>query len=168
MKNKKLVCGIGVAVLIVAVIVTLVVSYYFPYAYVQGCLYSNKDDFERLPDYVKSLYSEGTTHITIKENSDCKEINAILAGLKKQYQKDSPYPVFSSVDVHYDSDGDVMFMITARKEKLPKSNGIESPDIRYYSLVYIDEDYDGSSSYIKDKKPFSDNWRTWSADRYSG
>lgn len=165
MKNKKL---IGVTALISVVILSVVVSYYFPYAYVQGCLYSNKDDFEKLPDYIKSLYSEGTTHIDITEESDCKEINAILAGLKKQYQKDSPYPVFSYVDAYYDKDGDVMFMIPVRKEKLPKKNGVESPDIRYYYLVYIDDGYDGHSSYIKDKKPFSGNWRTWSADRYSG
>ena len=171
MRNKKtlrnIIVVISVLVVLVAVVLFMAVSYFYPYKYVEDCFYTNKDDFEKISYYLESLYDEGKKHIKISENSNCDEITAILVKLQKQYQNESKYPVFSYVDVYYDSDGDVMFYIQAKKEKLKNRNGINSADIRCYYIVYVDENYDGKSP-AKYRKPFCDNWYTWSSDIYSG
>lgn len=170
MRNKKTLRNIIVVIsVLVAVVLCMAVSYFYPYKYVENCFYSNRDDFEKIPYYLESLYDEDKKHIIIKigESSNYDEITAILVKLQKQYQNDSKYPVFSSVDVYYDDDGDVMFYIQAKKEKLKNRNGINSADIRCYYIVYVDENYDGKSP-AKCRKSFCDNWYTWSSDIYSG
>lgn len=168
MRNKKTLCNIIVVIsVLVAVVLCMAVSYFYPYKYVENCFYSNRDDFEKIPYYLESLYDEDKKHIKISENSNCDRITAILVNLQKQYQNYSKYPVFSSVDVYYDDDGDVMFYIQAKKEKLKNRDGVNSADIRCYQLIYIDENYDGSSP-AKYRKPFCNNWYTWSSDIYSG
>ncbi len=170
MKNKKTLCNIIVVIsVLVAVVLFMAVSYFFPYKYVEKCLYSNRDDLEKIPSYLESLYDEDKKHIIIKtgENSNYDEITEILVKLQKQYQSDSKYPVFSSVDVYYDNEGDIMFYIQAKKEKLKNRDGINDADIRCFQLLYIDENYDGSSP-AEYRKPFCDNWYTWSSDIYSG
>ena len=169
MKNKKKLRNIIVVIsVLVAVVLFMAVSCFYPYTYMENCFYSNRDDFEKIQSYLESLYDEDKKHIIIEtgESSNYDEITAILVKLQKQYQSDSKYPVFSYVDVYYDNDGDMMFYIQIKKEKLKNSDGVNSPDIRLYQLVYIDENYDGRSpAYYR--KPFCDNWYTWSADRHS-
>ena len=170
MKSKKLLRYIVAVILILFILAVpafMAADCYYPYHYIKSCLYSNKESFDYIPNYLKNANIEENTHIRIDADSDHDEINSILSSLKEQYQNDSVYPVFSSIDVYFDSDGDFMFYIQARKEKLKNGDGINSPDIRCYELVYIDERYDGNSP-IKEKEPFCENWYTWSKDTYSG
>lgn len=169
MKTKKtsIIILISVLVILIAVVLFVVISYLFPYIYVKNCFYSNRDNFEKIPSYLENLYDGNNKYIKIDGNSEHKEITAILSDLKERYQNDSEYPVFSSVDVYYDSDGDVMFYISVKSEKLKNGDGVNSADIRRYQLLYIDENYDGSSP-AKYREPFCDNWYTWSSDTYSG
>lgn len=170
MKRKKLLRYIIVAIpflFVIAIVISATVSYYYPYHYIKNCLYSNKDEFEQLTVYVRNLYTEGDRHIQINEDSDREEIKAILGRLREQYQKDSDFRVFSAVDVYFDNDGDMLFYIGAKNEKIKNGDGYNSPDILCYDLVYIDENYDGDQP-VKDKEPFWGNWRTWSFDTYSG
>lgn len=170
MKKKKLLRYIIAAIpllSVLAIIISAVVSYYYPYYYIENCLYSNKDEFEQLTVYVRDLYTEGDKRIKINEESGREEIKAILGRLREQYQKDSDYTVFSSIDAYFDNDGDMLFYIWAKAEKLKGGDGIDSPDIRCYDLVYVDEGYDGDQP-VKDKEPFWGNWRTWSSNTYSG
>lgn len=170
MKNKKLfrylIAAIPI-VFILVIIVSLAVSYYYPYHYIKDCLYSNKDEFEQISVHLRNIYTEGDTNIRINEDSNYDEINTILSGLRGQYQNDSEYPVFSSINVYFDSDGDLLFYLRAKNNKIENADGMNNPDIRCYYLVYIDENYDGDSP-IKNAKPFWGNWYTWSDDTYSG
>lgn len=59
-----------------------------------------------------------------------------------------------------------MFYMAAQKEKLKNRDGVNVADIRCCYIVYVDENYDGSSP-AKYKKPFCGNWYTWSRDIYS-
>ena len=171
MKTKKtnIIILISVLLILVAVVLFMAISYLFPYRYVENCFYSNREDFEKIPYYLESLYDEGKKHmeIEIDENSDCDEITAILLKLNKQYQNDSKHSVFRSVGVRYDNDGDLMFYMAVQKEKLKNRDGVNGADIRCCYIVYVDENYDGSSP-AKYREPFCDNWYTWSSDTYSG
>lgn len=167
MKRKRLFRYIVIVILILAIPAFIAVYYYSPYLYIKACLYSNKESFEQIPIYLKSINIEKNAHIKIDDDSDYNEINSILIDLKEQYQNDSTYPVFSAINVYSDSDGDLLLYIHTRKEKLKNGDGIDSPDIRCYDLVYIDEGYDGNSP-VKDTEPFWGNWYTWSHDTYSG
>lgn len=168
MKKKRLFRYTIVSVPIIFVMIAfIVVLRSDPYQHIKGCLYSNKDDFEQIPVYLRNMYVEGDTYLIVDEDSGCDEIKLILSRLRSQYQNGSEYPVFSSIEVHYDTDGDMLFYIQAKKRRLKNRDGIERPDIRCYELVYIDEDYDGNPP-VKDTEPFCDNWYTWSFDTYSG
>lgn len=165
------------------------ISYRAPYKYTEDCFYSNKEDFERLSLCFSNLYSDGMTYAEYKEGSDyfcadfkggsaCSddsfnnsnsynEVEVILKRLRERYHQDSDYPVFSSVKAQYDDNGAMMLTVQSKKETLKNGDGINSPDIRVFYLVYIDENYDGASP-KGERKPFCGNWNTWSADVYSG
>ena len=153
----------------------LTVSYYAPYKYVENCFYSNKEIFEQLPSHFKTLQTEDISSVHIEENdlsnASYNEVKTILAGLQEQYRKDSDYAVFSSVNAEYDENGNMLLYMIAKSEKLKNGDGIYSHDIRYYYLVYIDENYSGNSRIHIDKdytEPFCGNWYTWSSDSFSG
>lgn len=192
MNRKKLVRNVAVVILLLsaaALILFFRISYLAPYKYTEDCFYSNKEDFEQLSACFKELYSEGITYAEYEEDTDCfsvdyngddvfldktagnsslyNEVEEILSNLREKYQKDSDYPVFSSITVQYDDNGNMLLTVQAKKEKLKNGDGVDNPDIRMFYLVYIDEDYKGSSL-INAKNSFYDNWYTWSADTYSG
>lgn len=193
MKRKESVRNVTVLILLLSVaalILFLIISSFAPYKYTKDCFYSNKEDFEQLSVHFRDLYSEGVTKVKFDENTDYfsfdykdgnynsinaafdkydsfDKVKSILSNLREQYQKDSDYPVFSSISVKYDDYGNMLLSMQAKKERLKNGDGIDSPDIRVYYLVYIDENYNDNSP-IKEKEPFYDNWYTWSSDTYSG
>ena len=192
MKRKKLIRNITAAILLLsaaALILFFRISYLAPYKYTEDCLYSNKEDFERLSLCFSNLYSDGMTYAEYKEDTDYfytdfkgdsafsdntfnnsnsyNEVEDILDRLREQYQKGSDYPVFSSVKAQYDNNGEMMLTVQAKKEKLKNGDGVNSPDIRTFYLLYIDENYENDSP-KGERKPFCGNWYTWSADVYSG
>ena len=144
-----------------------IVSLTYPSHYVKNCLYSNKDELEQIPGYLRNIFVKGDTHIIIDEDSNYDEINMILSGLREQYQNDSDYPVFAHINVYFDNDGDLHFILTAKKNKIENVNVMYEPDIICYYLGYMDENYDGDTP-IKNAKPFCGNWYTWSGKSYSG
>lgn len=178
MKRKRITIAIIIILpllIIISSALFLTAYYYAPYRYVENCFYSNKQDFEMLAGYFKEPQGDGAISEKINENdlpeALQKEAKAILGNLQEQYQKDSDYPVFTSVYADYDENGNVLLYLQVKKEKLKNKDGIDSPDIRCYYLVYIDENYNGSSGLHIDKKqknPFCDNWYSWSSDTYSG
>lgn len=153
--------------LVLAVITLAAVKYYASYRYLKQCLHSNEAELEQLADYVRGIYAEGDSSVKIDEESCHDEIMSILDALRAKYQSDSEYPVFSGVEAYFDKDGDVLFCIQAKKDRLKKGDGIDSPDIRCYCLVYVDEAYDGDQRFA-DGKPIWGSWHTWSFDTYSG
>lgn len=192
MNRKKLARNMIVLILLLlaaALIIFFRVSYLARYKYTKDCFYSNKDEFESLLKCFDDLYSEGITYAEYEEGTDCfsvdyggddvflntaaddsdlyNDVKAILTRLREQYQKDSDYPVFSSVEVQYDDNGDMLLSVQAKKKKLKNCDGVDTPDIIVYSLVYIDENYDENSP-IKEEEAFYGNWYTWSHDTYSG
>ncbi len=58
-------------------------------------------------------------------------------------------------------------IVQAKKQKIKTGDGINTPDIRCYSLVYVDPNYAGSIKEMSER-PFYDNWRIWSEDMWSG
>ena len=193
MNSKKLVRNVTVLILLLAVaalILFFIMSLFAPYKYTKDCFYSNKEDFEQLSMQFRELYSEGITKVKFDDNTDYfsfsykddnynsinaasdehdffNKVKSILSRLRGQYQKDSEYPVFSSISVQYDDNGDILLSMQTKKKKLKNGDGIDSPDIRVYYLVYIDENYNGCSL-IKETEPFYDHWYTWSSDTFSG
>lgn len=87
--------------------------------------------------------------------------------MNKKYQVDSNYPVFTAINVRSDGKGNTYIYIQAKKQRIITGDGINKPDIRCYSLVYIDPNYAGSIKEMS-KRPFYDNWRIWSEDMWSG
>lgn len=157
----------AVIFLIITVAVWLSLSYSAPYNYTEDCFYAHQEDFQDLVSYAGKLYSENCSYAEINEDNAPDEIKEFLENLQKQYGKDSPYSVFSSVDVRFDHEGDMMLYVRAKNERLRSGDGMNSPDIRYYYLIYIDENYDGKVTFSKDK-PFFESWYTGSSDTYSG
>lgn len=158
-----------------SLVIFLTVSYYAPYKYVENCFYSNTEIFEQLPSLLKTLQTEDISSVQIEENdlsnASYNEVKTILAGLQEQYRKDSDYAVFSFVNAEYDENGNLLLYMIAKSEKLKNGDGINSHDIRFYYLVYIDENYSGNSRIHIDKnykEPFWGNWYTWSSDSFSG
>ena len=165
-KNVLLVVT-AVIFLIITAAVWLSLSYSAPYNYVESCFYDNQDDFADLVSYAQTLCTENSSRVKITADNAPDNIRLFLESLQKQYAQDSPYPVFSSVDVCFDNEGDMMLYVHARKEKLRSGDGINSPDIRFYYLIYTDEDYESKLPCAKNE-PFSGNWYTGSSDTYSG
>lgn len=157
----------AVIFMIITVAVWLSLSYSAPYNYAEDCFYAHQEDFDNLVSYAEKLYSENSLYAEINTDNAPDEIKEFLEDLQKQYGKDSPYPVFSAVDVRFDHEGDMMLYVRAKNEKLRSGDGMNSPDIRFYYLIYIDENYDGKVTFSKDK-PFFESWYTGSSDTYSG
>lgn len=167
-KNRTRYIIAAIPVLIILATATLLaVKYYAGYHYIKSCLYSNEAELEQLADYVRDIYAEGESFVMLDEESGHDEIMPILDALREKYQSDSEYPVFTAVEAYFDKDGDVLFLIQVKKHRLKNGDGINSPDIRCYCLVYVDEAYDGDQRFA-DGKPIWGSWHTWSFDTYSG
>ena len=152
---------IGIILMIAIISIPIIIQY----RYCENCLQSNIEYFDALPTYIRNYSLSGT--VKISDENTPNEINEILDSLNKQYQKDSDYPVFTAIEVYSDNNGNLAISIQAKKEIIKGGNGKETPDVRCYSLVYVESNYVGSI-HAKDKAPFYDNWRTWSSDTYSG
>ena len=167
-KSKKKVIGIVAAVIVmlfVAPPVILQMIWYYPIGCCRRCLYSNEDDFKLLVECVRE--SEFTGDIRLGENGNPAQIEEILERLNKRYQRDEDLPVFNFVRIDRDGDNDIYISITARSERRRGGDGMTSPDITRYDLVYIDPGYEGHS-FEKSCEPFYDNWRVWFTDSWSG
>ena len=164
-RKQRLVIGIILMIAIISISIIIHFINRTPYRYCENCLQSNIEYFDALPTYIRNYSLSGT--VKISDENTPKEINEILDSLNKQYQKDSDYPVFTAIEVYSDNNGNLAISIQAKKEIIKSGNGIDTPDVRCYSLVYVEPNYVGSI-HAKDKAPFYDNWRTWSSDTYSG
>ena len=163
-RKHRFVIAAILMIVIISIPVMIQFLYHTPYRYCENCLQSNKEYFDALPTYIRNNGLNGIVYLN-DENTP-KEIRDILDSLNKQYQKDSDFPVFTAIKIYNDKNGNLSISIQAKKDKLKNGNGIETPDIRCYSLVYVEPNYTGSI-HAKDKAPFYDNWRTWSSDIYS-
>lgn len=168
-KTKKYVWLVLVLLGIISTIVIFLISWYTEQNYVQRCFKSNQLLFEQIVDLSRKIDHEEKGHVEIKTNEDngYENIKTILTELQNKYQSDSDYPVFSAVDIYYDDENDIALIIHVKNDKLKNGDGIETPDIRCYELVYVDKEYDGE---IREKngKLFYEEWRVWSYDTYSG
>jgi hypothetical protein len=136
---------------------------------VKNYFYSNEYDFYQLLNCVKEIPNNDQSEIKIRidENSDYDEINSILSRLKEQYQNQSYYNnFFSYIDINFDKEGNVMFRTLVKSDNIPSGNGIDSPNVMCYELVYVDENYEDTP--VKRQEPFYDNWYTYSFHTYTG
>lgn len=164
--------------------------------FTENCYYSNDEELNQICSSFKEMYSDGLRQAELKGDTGELELSYrteerglysetidfsdtyctdILNNLRQQYQPQSDYPVFSAIRAFYDDNGDMLLFVQAKKRALKKkSNDMESPDIRCYYLVYIDEGYSGHGSSLGidnfeiTSVPFADNWHTWSKDLYLG
>ena len=169
-KKTAIIVGIGVIALI-----SLTVLYFSrPYAYVKRCAKVNEKELAVITACLKEAYQSGDTHIRYVTDGDVvssieadapEEIKTALLELQDMYQKDK-WPVFSYVEVYYDEQGDMMYLIRVKTEKTA-GDGMEGPDLRCYYLIYIDDGYDGKQIETHADIIFG-NWHYWSKDNYSG
>lgn len=164
-KNIKLIL-IVILLLLAIVIMTALIYRSSPYAYVKQVAKSNEDILDRLTSVIRG-YTENNKHFEYSDEDAPEDIKAIMEGLKSEYQKDSEGPVFSGVEVYFDEQGDMMYLIQVRKDKLKSGDGKDSPDIRCYYLIYTDSNYDGKQTEASADVIF-DDWHYWSKDLYSG
>ncbi len=166
MKKRRIrALQITVSVISALVILTIILVVNSAEYYCKRCLNSNSTDFDNLVTYVKQNGITGK--MSIGDDIIPKEIEEILERLNKKYQVDSNYPVFTAINVRSDGKGNTYIYIQAKKQRIITGDGINKPDIRCYSLVYIDPNYAGSIKEMS-KRPFYDNWRIWSEDMWSG
>lgn len=145
--------------------------------------HSNHDDLNKTAAYFKQLYSDELTHAKIGNDGTLKlefstsanseidvsseSVYMILNNLHEKYKQESYLPNFTFVRAYYDKNGNMLLYMNARSQKFNKSKKTTINDYRAYYLVYIDENYNGVNPSIainsySDKKPFTDNWFTWS------
>lgn len=166
-ENRRIIFGavaVGIIMLFLIVAVILM-KYMLPYRYCEECVYANKQDFDDLVRYVRE--NNLTGNISNDDNSIPQEIRDILESLNDQYQGDSDYPVFTEIRIRRDDNDNLYISLQAKKERLRNRDGKDLPDIRCYSLVYIDPGFGGGVPELE-RKTFYGNWRTWSSDLWSG
>ncbi len=168
MSRRGKIITITAAVLLLAAVVVLVVrSPIISRTYVANCYYVEKKSFDRIAELSRGYYEDGESCIKINSENGGEEILSLMSYLGSKYQDDSDFPVFTAVDVYFDNEGDMTLDIQVRKIKIANADGIDTPDVLCYDLVYADEDYSGS---LADKlgRPFFGRWFVWSYDSYSG
>ena len=165
--KKSRICALLITVSVIISLAILIIIFVVNSAeyYCKKCLNSNATDFDNLVTYVKQ--NEITGKMSIGDGIIPKEIEEILERLNGKYQMDSHYPVFTTINVRSDGNGNTYIYIQAKKQRIITGDGINKPDIRCYSLVYIDPNYAGSIKEMSER-PFYDNWRIWSEDMWSG
>ena len=155
--------------------------------------YSDKDSFNAISSYFKGLYSEGLSSAEfslsdadkvrmIFHDSDGKwlsstekdvsgeEFTSLLEGLRQKYEPKSEGSDFTSVYAYYDKEGDMLLIIPAYSEEIKKdTDELHTPYRMKYYLVYYDEEYSGTRSFLgidkwgaPNEKPFADRWCTYS------
>ncbi len=161
----------------------------YKYSRIEQFYYANEEYLNELSDYFKNLYVENLSSVTLnsglfeegtlwynyrktdEEGITYPMVNDIseepvyikLIELKNKYTSSSFYSPSLYISAYYDNEGDMLLFIIPHSEKSKKGD-----EIRNYSLVYIDENYDGTNSSIGidtfgvNHKPFSENWHTWS------
>ena len=166
MKKKNIIVAamIAFAVLCIAILVMLLGSRQH---YAKKCLYDNQETFEEIIEYARKQYHKGDTDKVIHINDDDAFITEHLQGLQDQYQEHSDFPVFSSVGIRYDNEGDIAVSLCAVNKKIRNADGYNTRDMHCYDLVYIDDDYDEEMP-AKSKKPFYGNWRIYSYTAFHG
>lgn len=163
----------------------------YKYSRIEHFYYANEEHLNELSDYFKNLYVDNLSSVTLnsglfeegtlwynyrktdEESPDYPIVKDIseepvyikLIELKNKYTGSSFYSLSLYIKAYYDNEGDMLLFISPHSEKSKKGD-----EIRRYSLVYIDENYDGTNSSIGidtfgvNHKPFSENWHTWSED----
>lgn len=154
---------------------------------------SDPERFGEISAYFKELYSEGLFRARLaggrlcleyrdgnrnisSDERDVSEERAWLAltELREKDSSDSAYPVFSWVWAFYDGEGDLLLYLCAHSEPIKGRDVMIERDIKKSYLVYIDEDYKGTDSWLGidtygvTEKPFSDRWYFWDESDYSG
>lgn len=139
------------------------------YRKMENYYYSNKESFDEIASYFKSLYADGLyianfnaengskVDLIYKRKSDLlseplkkdvigEKFVSALTGLRDKYQYDieHTYSVFSYIEAYYDDDGDMLLVMNAYSESL-KSDEDRTSNIY---LVYADENYTGKRSFI--------------------
>ena len=165
--NKRRIRALQITVSVISALVILTIILVINSAeyYCKRCLNTNSTDFDNLVTYVKQNGITGK--MSIGDDIIPKEIEEILERLNRKYQVDCNYPVFTAINVRSDGKGNTYIYIQAKKQKIKTGDGINTPDIRCYSLVYVDPNYAGSIKEMSER-PFYDNWRIWSEDMWSG
>ena len=162
----------------------LVISYDSPYRYLRGCYHSNSEQLSRIAAIFKGFYEPGLTHakyeltdetLTLSASRNVKqsaepELKTLLSSLQEQYQKDSPYPVFSIVSAEYDSKGSMSLSLTVRATHIKGRSSTEGRDVLYSTLMYLEDGFDRetSSSYHNSGKHLTGCWYMQVAAGYSG
>ena len=153
---------------------------------------SDPERFGEISAYFKELYSEGLFRARLaggrlcleyrdgNENisSDERDVSEeyawlALTELREKHSSDNSYPIFSWVRAFYDSEGDMLLYLCARSEPIEGRNVMIERDLKKSYLVYIEEDYNGTDSWLGidtygvTEKPFSDCWYFWVESDYS-
>ena len=176
--------------ILIGLTVWLIVSYCTRYSFVEDCYFLNKEKFSNISMSFKEMYINNLYNAELDGNSkklklhyrDSKDDNDTIYStvindcsgksyvddlnqLREQYQVNSKYPVFTSIDAYYDRDGNMLLYMQMFKEDI-KNKSNEKEIVCYY-LVYIDEGYHGNGSPLGidkfgvNRNPFEDNWCVW-------
>lgn len=159
---------------------------------IEQCYFSDPERFAEISEYFKALYSadlfrarlaDGRLYPEYREGNgdissdewDASESRAWLAltELREKYPSDSSYPIFSWAWAFYDGEGDMLLYLCAYSEPIGGRDVTVEPDMTKAYLVYIDEGYNGTDSWLGidtygvKEKPFSDRWYFWIESDYS-
>lgn len=161
---------------------------------IEGYYFSDSERFAEISEYFKALYSadlfrarlaDGRLCLEYKDgsgniSSDERDVSQArvwlaLAELRQKYSSDSPcpYPIFSRIWAFYDGKGDMLLYLCAYSEPIGGRDVMVEPDMTNAYLVYIDESYSGTDSWLGidtygvKEKPFSDRWYFWDESDYS-
>ena len=182
MKNKS---GKIIGLIVCLILCTFISCsiYFSPYHQIERYYYGQKEQLNQIVQTFRNLYTDSVAsveysleeHSLIRNGENTKDIvdynndniSSILEDLQNQYQSHSDYsPVFDTVNAVYDNSGNMLLYLVAQRKAISK----ESNTSRFYYLVYIDNGYSGHGSGLAidksdiTRKPFSDNWYTWSKD----
>lgn len=137
--------------------------------FVRRCYTNNAAQLDRLAEECRALYTGERASQRMDESNTPESMKLILQQLRGKYQDSSDFAVFTVFTVQFESDGDMLVNIPARRVK-SGGDGYDSPDIRSCDLLYLDAgfDYDAEKTTQTDEKPFAGNWYTRRYNTYSG
>lgn len=182
MKNSRgKIIGLIVIACLILVNVISCVMFFSPYHQIERCYKENKASFQQIVQTFKNRYTDSLNSVIyslddhsftlnfnhakdIVDDSN-EDISEILEHLQEQYRSQSDLSsVFSTVNAYFDQSGNMLLYLIAQKD----SNGKDADTSKCYYLIYIDDSYYGHNSDLAidnsdiSKKPFADNWYTWS------
>lgn len=153
------------------------------------CYRKNNEDFECIvtrikenykPGFIKARYDVGSgLFVTACDDKNTKTyhselirddiINETLMSLNGVYADGNDFPVFTTVVVDFDDEGDICIVIPVKRLKIKNGDGVNSKDVHFYSLVYKDDDYSGNDILEKYREiEVDDNWYLIDGTSYSG